>query len=384
MKGENLTSQNFVNAQIRHSKPEDAEPITEEFKDEYVDYYGKFVDEPELRDFIDEMHNDLDRGEQPEEILRTVIDADSEEFIGVGSIKLNGDRAELGSTIIEPEMRGRKAETGNKIYDELFQNRLDTVRNMIEDPTEDITKAHTQLLADKSAATQNVADRYGFGVTGVYDSKFPTAYEGKGRVTVVDMYWGDSDFGEQEEVYVPSDGLNMVESALSNINEKRSHDRAPVTRETTTEGWETESRYSVKSKVVGEPMNFAEIEVVHDEYGSYTWDELLEEVESVENDIGDEEHDYWIGISVDANHPESIETVQSLKDRLGMDYAGFNPGKIEYGGEKKDSIELQDRWEERFEKQFIREAAQFLKTTGIEPEDSNLTTDYNNSVYLEI
>lgn len=379
-----MTSQDFVNARIRNSDPEDAGPITREFENEYVDYYGKFVDEPELREFIDGMLNDLDRGEKPDEILRTVLDADNDEFIGVGSIKLNGDRAELGSTIIEPEMRGRKAETGNKIYDELFQNRLDTVRNMIEDPTDDIRKAHTQLLADKSAATQNVADRYNFGVTGVYDSKFPTAYEGKGRVTVVDMYWGDSDFGNQQQVYVPSDGLDMVEAALSNINEKRSKDRAPVTREKTTEGWETESRYSVKSKVVGDPMNFAEIEVVHDEDGSYSWGELLEEVESVESRIGDEEHDYWIGISVDANHPESIDTVQSLRNHLGMEYAGFNPGKIDYGGDRRDSVELQDRWQERFEKQFIREAARFLKNTGIEPEDSNLTTDYDNSVYLEI
>ena len=394
----------LVDENIRDARPEDAEDITEAFQNEYEKYYGKYVDSEDLEAFLEEMGDelrDVDFEDIPEdwdvpewssekdpELVRTVEDSDGE-FLGVGAIKFQDNLAELGSTIIKEDMRGNISEnTGKKVYGQLFVDRLETAGNMVNDPESPVDIVYTQLLADKSAATQHVADKNNFAVTGVYDKKFPMAYRGKGRVTVVDMIWADSHIeNNQEQVYVPEAAKDIVTTATDNINAKRSDDLEQITRTPITDHTSHEDRsYKVKPKAVGDPMNFAEIEIVEDEAGDYSWNDVLDEIGDAQSQIqdGEEDEDYWVGLTLDANSPYLPSAAEELEG-LGFEYAGFNPGKIDAGEENRDALEMQYRPStEAYEKQFVNEAADFIRDTGMTHENGEASTEYETSELLEI
>jgi hypothetical protein len=382
-----------LNETIRPARPEDAEDITDAFNQEYVKYYGKYVNPDDLREFLsgmgdalvedgDEKLDSLEPEERPEEVVRTLEVGD--QFAGVGAIKLQDNLAELGSTILRPRFREETASTGRGLYGELFHNRQETVSGMVEDPEDPIDLAYTQLLADKSAATQHTAHKYDYAVTGVYDKKFPVAYEGKGRVTVVDMLWADSHIeNDQQELYIPDSAEDAVRVALDNINSKRSR-AEEIEREIQEEYQDaTGSRYEVNVKAVDDPMNFAEIEVVESEDGQ-TWQEVLEEISGAQDVIDDGEDDYWLGVSLDANSPFAIDAGERLED-YGFEYAGFNPGKLDAGKENRDSLEMQYRpSSDTYVKQFVNEAVDFIEEAGIEHSDAEEETGHWNSEALEM
>ncbi len=376
----------------RDADPADAEKIVSAFVEEYVKYYGKYVDQNELEEFISGMNEDLNDDRKPEEKIRTVeaIEDGEGRFIGSGAIKFQDNLAELGSTIIAGKYRGKKNSGGNGIYHELFRDRHEDVKDMIEDDEDPVELAYTQLLADKSAATQHTADKHNYAVTGIYHKKFPVAYEGKGRATVVDMLWADSDIeNQQEEVYVSEEVEDVVQAALENINNKKTETEdisREIINESRTRG---ESSYRMKSKAVDEPeddpMNFAEIEVTVDVSSDYSWDDVMEEIEKAEKQIENEEGDYWVGVSLDVNSPVGADAAEALQEQ-GFEYAGFNPGKLDAGEENRDALELQycpD--DETYVKQFVNEAAEFMERTGMNfenPED--VDTDYEKSEALRI
>lgn len=393
----------LVDENIRLSRPEDSENITEAFNNEYEKYYGKYVDRDELEAFLEVMNDELEgldldeiaeewtpddwSSEDDPEIVQTVEDSNGD-FIGVGAIKFQDNLAELGSTIIREDERGNRSErTGRKVYDELFADRLDTAGSMVEDEENPVDIVYTQLLADKSAATQHVADKHDFAVTGVYDKKFPLAYEGKGRVTVVDMIWADSSIeNNQEQVYVPETAKDIVTTARDNINAKRSNDLEQITRTLNTDYASHEDRsYKVKPKAVGDPMNFAEVQIVEDESGEYSWGDVLDQIGEAQSQIQDSEddEDYWIGLTLDANSPYLPSAAGELES-LGFEYAGFNPGKIDAGEENRDALEMQYRPSSKtYEKQFVNEAAEFIRDTGMSHEDTEASTGYTTSELLE-
>ncbi|WP_414838253.1 hypothetical protein ACK3SF_02525 [Candidatus Nanosalina sp. VS9-1] len=393
-----------INEEIRRSRPEDAEDITEAFQNEYEKYYGKYVDSEELEAFLKVMNEELDgvspdevvgewtvdewSSDEAPEIVRTVEDSDGD-FIGVGAIKFQDNLAELGSTIIREDDRSlRSSDTGRTVYSELFSDRLDTVSGMVADPDDPVDIAYTQLLADKSAATQHVANQHDFAVTGVYDKKFPMAYRGKGRVTVVDMIWADSHIeNEQEQVYVPEAAGDIVTTARDNINAKRDSSLDAITRTVNTAHTEHRNRnYKVKPKAVGDPMNFAEVQIVEDESGDYTWNDVLQEIGEAQSQIQEDEddQDYWIGLTLDANSPYLPTAAEELEG-LGFEYAGFNPGKIDHGEENRDALEMQYRPStETYEKQFVNEAADFIRDTGMSHGDTEASTGHETSEVMEI
>lgn len=392
-----------IRENIRLSRPEDAEKITETFKNEYEKYYGKYVNTDDLEAFLDVMQHQIDAdvdsipdewdvsdwdAEDSPEIVQTVEKNDGE-FIGVGAIKLQDNLAELGSTIIRKDARGLVSERSQrKVYDELFADRLDTSRKMVEDDESPVDIVYTQLLADKSAATQHVADKHGFAVTGVYDKKFPLAYPDKGRVTVVDMIWADSHIeNEQEEVYAPKKAAGVVQTALDNINSKRSSELDRISR-TVEEGPgdHAERSYSVKPKTVGDPMNFAEIQIVEDAEGDFSWSDVLQEIGYAQSQIQEDndDEDYWVGLTLDANSPYLTGAAEEFEE-LGFEYAGFNPRKIDTGDENRDALEMQYRpAKDSYVKQFVNEAADFIRDTGMEHRDAEASTGYSTSEALEI
>jgi hypothetical protein len=381
------TQQDSVEPDIQTAEPEHAEKIVDAFNDEYVKYYGKYVDTEALTEFISEMPEEVDPENPPEEMVWAVEDEEEDSFVGAGAIKFQDNLAELGSTIIVPEYRKSKTPEGQGVYDRLFEERLDEAAELKSRDAVDLV--NTQLLADKSAATQHTADKHDFAVTGVYDKKFPVAYEGKGRVTVVDMLWADSRIeNSQEEVYAPEEAEGLVNSALENIEDKRDEHLEDITREVLSESENREGQsYSVKSKAVDkpkdDPMNFAEISVVADDEGDYSWDDVMYEIVDAQSQIDDGE-DFWVGISLDANNPAGMDAAQHLH-QLGFEYAGFNPGKLEAGEEKRDALELQYRpSDETYVKQFVNEAAEFMDEAGIPYSDAEEETDYKSSQALEV
>ncbi len=381
------TQHDSVEPDIQTAETQHAEKIVEAFNDEYVKYYGKYVDTEALEEFTEEMPEQVDPEDPPEEMLWAVENEDNRDFVGAGAIKFHENLAELGSTIIVPEYRESSTPEGQGVYDRLFEERLDAAAQLKDQGAVDLV--NTQLLADKSAATQHTADKHDFAVTGVYDKKFPIAYEGKGRVTVVDMLWADSRIeNDQEEVYTPEEAESLVNSALDNIEDKRDESLEDITRDVLNESESREDqRYSVESKAVDkpedDPMNFAEVSVVADEDGDYTWDDVLGEIVDAQRDIS-EGDDFWVGISLDANSPAGMDAAQQLHD-LGFEYAGFNPGKLESGDENRDALELQYRpSDETYVKQFVNEAAEFMDEAGIPYSDAEEDTDYGTSQALEV
>lgn len=385
-----------LNKNIRFSRPEDAEKITEAFKNEYEDYYGMYVNTSELEEFLYEMNQKLEESDRPEEIRNNwymesgpeIVETveNNGEFVGVGAIKLKDNLAELGSTIICEDDRGLKTIEGDSVYDELFQERLDLARQMVENPDNPTEIVYTQLLADKSAATQHVADKHDFAVTGVYDKKFPLAYEDKGRVTVVDMLWSDSNIeNNQEKVYVPETAEEIVRTAQNNINEKRNRSLEEITRTVSTDYSSHEDRnYKVKPKIVGAPMNFAELQVIEDSEGNYAWSDMLSEISKAQEQIDNEEDDYWVGLTLDANSLYLPTAAEELEE-FGFEYAGFNPGKIDSGNEDLDALEMQYRPStETYEKQFVNEAAEFIRDTGMNHRETSNSTGHESSEVLEI
>lgn len=381
------TSSEPVRAGIKPAEPGHAPEIVSAFNDEYVKYYGKYVDTEKLRNFIMETAADAEGDELPEELLWSVEDEENSDFVGAGAIKFDDNLAELGSTIIVPDYRERKTPEGNGVYDELFQERLEVASQLKNEGRIDLV--NTQLLADKSAATQHTADKYDFAVTGVYDKKFPVAYEGKGRVTVVDMLWADSRIeNSQEQVYIPDDAEELVNAALDNIEGKRSEGLEEITRDVLTEGESSdEQSYSVKTKAVDspeeDPMNFAEVSVVADDEGEYTWNDVLTEIGEAQTQIADGD-DYWVGVSLDVNAPTSMGAASELSS-LGFEYAGFNPGKLEAGDENRDALELQYRpSDDTYVKQFVNEAVDFMEQSGMDYSDAEEETDYSSSQAVEV
>lgn len=392
-----------VDETIRKAKPSDAKNITEAFLNEYEKYYGKFVNSTELEQFLSVMNSEIDadiddipdewgieewESEMAPELVETVEDS-SDEFIGVGTVKFQDNLAELGSTIIREDRRGAVSEaSGRKVYDEIFVDRLDKTGRMVEDESSPVDIVYTQLLADKSGATQHVADKNDFAVTGVYDKKFPMAYKGKGRVTIVDMIWADSHIeNDQQQVYVPEHVEDVVTTARDNINAKRSDHLEPISRETSSESVDhTERNYKVKPKAVGDPMNFAEIEIIQDDEGEFTWNDVLDQIGNTQSKIqeSEEDEDYWVGLTLDANNPY-LPSAATEFEEMGFEYAGFNPGKIDAGDENKDALEMQYRPStESYEKQFVNEAADFIRDTGMEHEETEASTGYESTEVLEI
>lgn len=384
---ESSTNVGSVEPDIKPAELQHAEDIVAAFNEEYVKYYGKYVDDNRLRDFIAEMPEEVDNTDLPEEMIWTVENSDNSEFIGAGAIKFDDNLAELGSTIIVPEYRERESTSGNGLYDELFRQRVDTASELVEQGSIDLV--NTQLLADKSAATQHTADKHDFAVTGVYDKKFPVAYEGKGRVTVVDMLWADSNIeNDQNEVYLPEDAEGLADAALDNIEDKRSDDLESISREVLNDSREADSqRYSVKTKAVDtpeeDPMNFAEVSIVADETGEYSWNDVLTEISRAQEQVT-EDDDYWVGVSMDVNNPFSVDAALELSD-LGFEYAGFNPGKLDAGNENRDALEMQYRpSESTYVKQFVNEAVDFMDEAGMDYRKAAEQTHYESSQALEV
>lgn len=357
-----------------------------------------YVNQSELEDFIGEVENAVESFSRPDEIrvewgddrdpeIIEVVENDGE-FMGAGALKFQDNLLELGSTIITPEYRKSRTPQGDSVYDELFADRLDIAREMVEDPKDPADIIYTQLLADRSAATQHTADKHDFAVTGVYDKKFPLAYKDKGRVTVVDMLWADSNIeNNQDTVYTPESAEFIVNSALDNINDKRSSGLENIDRTVSTQSHRHQDKnYRIKPKVVEDPMNFAEIEIVETETGEYTWDEVLQQISEAQETLQENEHDadYWVGLTLDANSP-FIPTAAEELESYGFEYCGFNPGKIDLNGENKDALEMQYRpSDEGFEKQFVDEAAQFIRETGMGYSETESITGYNSSQVLEV
>lgn len=385
-----------LNKTIRPSRPEDAENITEAFKNEYEDYYGMYVNSSELEKFLHEMNQRLGEADRPgtirenwdldagPELVQTV--ENNGDFVGVGALKLKDNLAELGSTIICEKDRGLKTSEGDSMYDELFSKRLNTAEQMVSHPGDPTEIIYTQLLADKSAATQHVADKHDFAVTGVYDKKFPMAYKDKGRVTVVDMLWADSDIeNNQELVYVPENAERIVETAMENINAKRGAELDKISRtvSTTSSGHEDRS-YSVKPKVVGDPMNFAEIQIMDDPQGNYNLHDVLGQISAAQQELDQGQEDYWIGLTLDANNDYLPALTEELGE-FGFEYAGFNPGKIKRQTNVRDALEMQYRPStETYEKQFVNEAAEFIRETGMSHSETEKSTGHKSSEVLEI
>jgi len=381
------TQHESVEPDIQTAQTTHAQPIVDAFNDEYVKYYGKYVDTEELSKFVAEMPEQVDPEDPPKEIIWAVENQENHDFVGAGAIKFHENLAELGSTIIVPEYRESDTPSGRGVYDQLFGERLDEAAELKHRGAVDLV--NTQLLADKSAATQHTAEKHDFAVTGVYDKKFPVAYEGKGRVTVVDMLWADSRIENgQEQVYAPEEAEGLVNNALDNIDSKRSDGLKEITREVLSESGDREDQsYRVESKAVdapkNDPMNFAEISVVADDDGNYTWNDVLGEIVDAQSKIGDGE-DFWVGVSMDVNDNAGMDAAEQLHD-LGFEYAGFNPGKLESGGENRDALELQYRpSDETYVKQFVNEAVEFMDEAGISYSDAEEETSYDSSQAIEV
>lgn len=235
-----------------------------------------------------------------------------------------------------------------------------------------------------------MADKKDYAVTAVLNKKFPVAYPDKGRVTAVDMLWADSNIENQiEEVHVPEEIEDFVDAALKNINDKRSEELNDITREHRQNGvGRAETNYRVETKAVNkpeeDPMNFAEIEVVADESGSYKWDDVIEEIDQAENKVENPDDDYWIGVSMDVNNTAAADAIRAIQSR-GFEPAGFNPGKLEAEEENRDSLELQYiPSDNRYVKQFIHEAAEFMDRAGMSYEKADVTTENENSQALKV
>lgn len=376
-----------IKANIGKASQKHAQNIVDAFVDEYVKYYGKYVDANKLEQFIGDMPDNIDTENLPEEMLWTVEDETKGDFVGAGAIKFDDNLAELGSTIILPDYRKSVTPEGRGVYDKLFGERVKTAAELKEEGAVDLV--NTQLLADKSAATQHTADKHGFAVTGIYNKKFPTAYEGKGRVTVVDMLWADSRISNtQDEIYVPEKAEGLVSSALDNIQNKRGDGLEEITRRVLNESEPKGNQmYSVRSKEVdkpeGDPMNFAEVSVIADDEGDYTWGGVLREISDSQRAVrqGD---DFWVGVSLDTNNPSGMDAAQYLHD-LGFEYVGFNPGKLDAGEESQDALELQYCPSIRkHSKQFVDEAAQLLNESSLEYKNADEETGYDSSQALEV
>lgn len=130
-------AQNTIETQINHAAPDVAGDVVSAFNEEYEKYYGMYVDQNKLEEFLTEMNRDLENGIRPEEDVRSVRDSEGN-FIGVGAIKFQDNRAELGSTIIVPEYRSAENTDGDGVYEELFDSRHEDIEEMIKDEEDPI------------------------------------------------------------------------------------------------------------------------------------------------------------------------------------------------------------------------------------------------------
>jgi len=368
-----------LDTSVEPALEKDAEAIVDAFDNEYVKYYGKYSEASRLERFIDqEMPESFHVEDQiPDELLWSVR-SESLDLLGAGALKFDNRTAELGSTIIFPEYRNKTTETedGDKIgvYEDLFSHRLDKAMNLKENDLVDVV--NTQLLADKTAATQHVADKQGFVVTGIYNRKFPVAYQDKGRVTVVDMICSDSRINNKEKVYLPEDlrrpdDQSIIEYMTGRINQERSNSLDPFSRLVSYDQSDHRlENYRIDSKAVDKPeenpMNFAEVSIVRDSDAENTWEDVLDEIGGVQKRVQNGDDDYWVGISLDANGPYSPSAAEELKE-FGFEYAGFNPAKLGSKGDRKDSLEMQYNPTEREDvKQFIPCVKQLMDKIGLD------------------
>lgn len=364
--------------QIREADKKDAVEIVEMVSSEYDTYFGMYVEEDQLKSHIGDMPNreefiqQASRGGSPEELVIVVED---DGFIGSGGLEEQGNRLELKSTMVRDDRRKERID-GRTGYERLFEERLEAAEEILEsDEGPDI--AYTQPVSAKTAGTQHVASKKGFVPTAVYDNKYFEVYPDRGRVSVVNMVYADSDFEPSGELYLPREVHEASEQIIESINDERSEGSEDIDRDVS--GGNYEGEYSVSYEVLPEPFNIADIKLKPSENGQ-SLDSIIQEVQQIEEELEEHGDDYWMKASLEAESPLSVEAGEELQE-YGFDYAGINLDSID----GKDALEMQKRPGPMKERQFIPSVLELIENLGINYEgETKRDSDYDNSRYISI
>lgn len=363
--------------QIREAEKVDVQNIVEMFDREYDTYFGKYIEEEQLTEHINEMPseeefvNQASAGEEPEELVVVIEDG---EFIGSGGLEAQSDRMELKSTMVKDDRRKERVE-GRTGYERLFERRLEHAEGVIESD-EGPAIAYTQPVSAKTAGTQHVASKNGFVPTGLYDNKYFEVYPGRGRVSVVNMVYANSDFETSGELYLPQEVHTTAEQVVESINKERSDRLEDIEREV-TDG-EYSGEYSVSCEVLPEPFNIADIKIKTSGNGR-SLESVIDEIGRIEETLQEHEDDYWMKACLDAESPMAVEAANELKD-YGFDYAGINLDSID----GRDALEMQKRPGPMKERQFIPSVMELINSLGIDYEEETRRSSEYSGKYVSI
>ncbi|MFB6345413.1 MAG: hypothetical protein ABEK50_06545 [bacterium] len=368
--------------QIRYARPDDAPDVVRTFRQEFEEYFPYYVEEDKNRSFLRRMQRDLEGDGRPEEIVLVLEYED--EHAGVGAVKLQDHRIELGSTILRPKFRGETLEDGQSLFERFAMRGIEIAVNRVQNDSEPARMIYSELLADQSALTQYAMSRVDFGVTGIYDKKKMTVYSEKGRGTLVDQLWADSRIPtDNRKVYLPPEKHDLVKLVLKNLNEKRSDD--PIERDLSDGDIDPgNQRFQVEKSVEGEPINKAELQVTVSDSGNYDWSDVLKELSETQNNLDNDEDDYWIGLSLDANHPSARGSIEELQD-VGFDVVGFNPARLQKDQQLRDAFELQYSPDSCcYVTHFTHEAAKLVRESDLCYKIPEIITEYDTSEALAV
>ena len=363
--------------QVREAEQSDAEDIVEMFNEEYDTYFGKFVEEEELKGHVDHMPREEEfvdqaaKGEVPEELVVVLEDGD---FIGSGGLEVQDNRLELKSTMVRKDRRKERID-GCTGYEKLFDDRLEDAEEIIRSE-EGPGIAYTQPVSAKTAGTQHVASKKGFVPTSVYDNKYFEVYPDRGRVSVVNMVYADSDFDDSGDLHLPQDIHEAGENIISSINSQRSEDLDKVERQIKQEDYN--GSYSLTCETLPEPFNIADIKIKPSENGK-SLDSVVEEIECIEEELREHGDDYWMKASLDAESPLASEAAEELREH-GFEYAGIN---LDYM-DGRDALEMQRRPGPMKERQFISPVLELIEELGIDYGDAERASNYGGSTYVSI
>jgi hypothetical protein len=363
--------------QVREAEQSDVEDVIEMFNQEYDTYFGKFVEEEELKGHIDSMPNEEEfvdqaaKGEVPVELVVVLSDGD---FVGSGSLEVQDDRVELKSTMVREERRQERVD-GSTGYEKLFDVRLADAEEIISSE-EGPDIAYTQPVSAKTAGTQHVASKKGFVPTGVYDNKYFEVYPGRGRVSVLNMVYADSNFETSSELHLPEEFHEAAEHIIGSINDERSDDLEEVERQIMNEDYN--GQYSVRYEILPEPFNIADIKIQPSE-NRQSLESVVEEIEDIDNELKEHGDDYWMKASLDAESPMASEAAEELRN-YGFDYSGLKLDS--FNG--RETLELQKRPGPKKDRQFISPVLKLIEQLGLEYGEAVRESDYQGSRYVSI
>lgn len=309
---------------IREATPDDADAITNIFQTIYDSYqYDDYTDPSRLRKTL--LSNDSTKVFVIELVPGQVVaktHVPSPRVVGTGSVSFTCRKhvASLTSAAILPQYQGLECD-GQSAYEELLTVRL---RHAHEAGA---AVVQTEANSSKHAKTQHQFNKHGFVPVGILRGRYPEAFTGHGRESVVVMIDPNSRFqrtssqyGDSPDLYIPSAGREFVEKVLSDINTRRNRD--PVKR-TVIDSEQSLDRTSpgFTKCVVSRHIDAGSAEYKVLSGGELRMDELYAELNSVSSG-SDIDH---VSVTFNGNEPSTAPMAAHLLEN-GFSLAAFVPG----------------------------------------------------------